>query len=379
MTAVDLWQRAREHGSPLVSGVDASGLVEVTFVWRGEAERAAVGWGVRNELTRAPGTDIWHGTFRWPARMRTIYFVTHLPPGDYTYPYDPSGTGPAHIDPLNPARMLFPADPGDPTDRDGWVSTLTLPHAPEETWSRPQPGVPAGTIVEAVTLGDHRVSVYVPPGGRRTGGPALVVFDGYLGRTVMGIPATLDNLTAAGRIPPLTAFFVHGTDATRDKDLSPDNAATTTFVSRDLMSWARREFGTSPYPRDNAVAGCSLGGLAAAHIALSAPDVFGGVISQSGSFWWPAPEHGAPEWLTREYARRPHAGLRFYLDVGSREHFTVGPGAPTQLDASRHLRDVLRRRGYPVTYAEYDGWHDYVNWRTGFADGVLALFGKSTS
>ncbi len=376
MSAADLWQRAQVSGSPLVSDVDPSGLVEVTFVWRGEAERTSVGWGSRFPLTREPGTDLWHGTFRLPARLRSIYFVSHLPDDDFSPPRDTRAVGPAHIDPLNPDTMLFPADPGDPSDRDAYVSRLTLPLAPPETWPVPQPGVPAGTIEEVTLDSGRRVSVHVPAGGRRAGLPALVVFDGYLGRTVMGIPATCDNLIAAGRIPPLVTIFLHGTDDTRDKDLTPDSEETTRFVTRELMPWARRQYGISPYPRDIAVAGASLGGLMAAHVALRAPDVFGAVISQSGSFWWPHPEHGEPEWLTREYARLPRAGLRFYLDVGDRETTSVGPGAPNQIASSRHLRDALRAKGYPVTYTEYPGWHDYVNWRNLFPTALTAIFGR---
>ncbi|AGL17953.1 esterase family protein [Actinoplanes sp. N902-109] len=371
MTAVELWKRAAEVGAPLVSPVDARGLVEVTFVWRGEAERTEVGWGERHGLRREPGTDVWHGTVRLPATLRTVYHFSHLAPGTWRPPRDDSGTGDTHIDPLNPRQVLFPGDPADPSDHNAWASLLTLPRAAPERWCLPQPGVPAGTI-EPATLGERRVAVYRPAGERRAGLPAVVIFDGYLGRTMMRIPTTVDNLVAAGRIPPLVAIFVDGTDATRDDDLSPTAGRTTEFVVRELLPWARREYGISPFPRDIAAAGSSYGGLAAAVLALREPGVFGAVLSQSGSFWWPAAE---PEWLLREITRQPRLDLRFYLDVGDRETFTVTPGVPDQRTVNRRLRDALRAKGYPVTYAEYAGEHDYVNWRNTFADGLIALFG----
>ncbi|GAA2555889.1 hypothetical protein GCM10010435_28120 [Winogradskya consettensis] len=377
MLAADLWQRAVAGGGPVVSPVDARGLVEVSFVWRGEAERTSVGWGSQEPMERAPGTDIWHRTFRLPATMRTIYYYSHIAVEEHRTPPDDSGSGPTHVDPLNPDRMLFPGDPGDPTDRDGWVSVLTLPRAAPQTWCLPRPGVPAGTVERAELDGGHRVAVYRPAGERRTGLPAVVVFDGYLARTMMAMPVTIDNLIAAGEIPPLVAIFVDGTDETRLEDLAPSSEKTTRFMIRELMPWARRVHGISPYPQDVALAGMSLGGLAAAALALRAPEVFGAVISHSGSFWWPAPADGDPEWLTREVARRPRAGVRFYLDIGDRERQIFLPGVPDQVTVNRRMRDALRAKGYPVTYAEYPGEHDYVNWRNTFADGLRAVFGHT--
>jgi enterochelin esterase family protein len=41
---------------------------------------------------------------------------------------------------------------------------------------------------------------------------------------------------------------------------------------------------------------------------------------------------------------------------------------------NRHLRDVLRAKGYDVEYREFPGGHDPVNWRGTLADGLIALF-----
>jgi enterochelin esterase family protein len=326
-------------------------------------------------MSRLPGTDLWAGSALFPAELRTTYCLAHdgveVPPGD------PDGTGPSHVDARNPLRLHFPADPADPADEDGWLSVLALPGAPDEPWLAPRPGVPAGRVtdylIDSAALGGVRpVAVYEPAGVRTEGLPVLVVFDGFLARRVLGIPTVLDNLIAAGRIPPLAALFVSNHAATRDDDLSPAGGVLG-FVAGELMPWAREQLGAGHDGRANIVAGVSRGGLAATWVGLSAPDVFGAVIAQSGSFWWPTPDEGEPGRLIREVPGLPVSDVRFYLDVGQRETMPGPGGAPSQLSVCRAMRDALRARGFRVDYTEYAGGHDYVNWRRTFPEAMAAL------
>ena len=63
-----------------------------------------------------------------------------------------------------------------------------------------------------------------------------------------------------------------------------------------------------------------------------------------------------------------------YLDAGS---FERGIRDPSILLYNRHLRDVLRAKGYAVVYAEFTGGHDYVCWQGTLASGLIALVGRS--
>ena len=83
------------------------------------------------------------------------------------------------------------------------------------------------------------------------------------------------------------------------------------------------------------------------------------VLSQTGWFRW-RPE-GDPEfeWLPRQFVEQPTLPLRFYLDVGALENARMDDDGPTQVVANRHMRDILRAKGYPVEYVEYHGGHDY--------------------
>lgn len=370
--ALDEFWAGLAGGTPLVEPWDDESVL-VTFLWRGRARATRTWWGVGVPLKPLPGSDLWAGSRVLPADLRTIYCLLHddaerLPAGT-------GGGGDAHVDTYNPRLFPFPADPDDPDDFDQWASVLELPAAPAEPWTDPRPGVPAGSITPAVLPGtDRRLAVYRPAGVPAEGLPVLVMFDGYAAREVLRVPTVLDNLIAAGRIPPLVAVFVSSFCATREEELTP-GPALASFARDHLMPWIRRTLAAGTDPRANLVAGVSRGGLAAAYLGLCVPGLFGGVIAQSGSFWWPSPAEGAPQWLVREVAARPLADVRFYLDCGVREDMPGPGGAPAQIDVCRNMRDALRARGYPVEYAEYSGGHDYINWRRTFADGLVAVSG----
>ncbi|MEV4350131.1 alpha/beta hydrolase-fold protein [Actinoplanes sp. NPDC049596] len=370
----DLWARVVETGAPLIEPYDDANRL-VTFLWRGEATSTRAWWGVDIPLDRIPGTDLWWATRVLPSDLRTVYCLLH--DGVEGLPRDTSGHGPVHVDAVNLKRFLFPADPSDPSDHDHWASVLELPDAPAEPWISPRPGVTTGSSATATLPGgplggSREIAVHRPAGVDTDGLPVLVLFDGFLARTVQRVPATLDNLIAYGLIPPLIAVFVGSRDAERDEELSP-GPAMAGFVTGQLMPWLRTELGAGAEPGGNIIGGVSRGGLTAAHIALGAPDCFGAVISQSGSFWWPSPDEGEPGWMMREVARRPRADVRFALDVGTGETLPGPGGAPDQLTVNRAMRDALRTRGYHVSYAEFTGGHDYLSWRRTFADALIAV------
>ncbi|MBW6439286.1 DUF3327 domain-containing protein [Actinoplanes hulinensis] len=372
--AVDrFWAEITVTGTPLVEPYD-EGRNLVTFLWRGEATAIRAWFNIDVPLTRVPGTDLWHGSAVYPSDLRTIYCLVH----DDTerVPHLPTTSGPTLIDPGNPKIFHLPADPADPTDCDAWASILELPDAPPAMWTSPRPGTPAGllhtdTFTSTVRGTDVRVTAYLPPGADPAGLPVIVVFDGYAGQTMMRIPAILDNLISAGRIAPTAALFVHGCDENRNKDLTPGRPIEQLVVD-ELLPWARDTWKIGSPGGGNVVAGMSRGGLIAAFLALRRPDLFRAAIAHSGSFWWPSPDAGEPGHLIRDVAHATPADVRFYLDVGLLETMQGPDGAPSQLAACRSMRTALLDRGFPLTYREFTGGHDYVNWQHNFADAILA-------
>ncbi|HLK61356.1 MAG TPA: alpha/beta hydrolase-fold protein [Chthonomonadaceae bacterium] len=246
------------------------------------------------------------------------------------------------------------------------------------------PNVPAGKLtsqeIYSSILDDERdFTLYVPASYREKGPPSglLVIFDGQNNTRLIPAPAILDNLIAQGRIPPLIAVMVasngkHRTiSRTSDLTCNPDFAD---FIVKELVPWVRARYNVTTAPNHAIVCGESLGGLEATYIGFRYPDVFGNVLSFSGSFFyflgWPAIEANYTTqtgWLTTQFATTPRKPLRLYLTTGTFE----GDG----LTENRRMRDVLIARGYPITYSEYNGGHDQFCWRGLLASGLLALVG----
>jgi enterochelin esterase-like enzyme len=146
------------------------------------------------------------------------------------------------------------------------------------------------------------------------------------------------------------------------------------FLARELIPWVRRGYRVTDDPARTAIAGSSLGGLAAAFAAFKHPEVFGNVLSLSGSFNWAPRDDAEPEWLARQLAAGPKLPLRFYLEAGRQEN-RLRPDGTSLLGSNRHLRTVLQAKGYDVRYREFNGGHSILNWRGSVADGIVALLG----
>jgi len=145
------------------------------------------------------------------------------------------------------------------------------------------------------------------------------------------------------------------------------------YLATEIVPWLRSRYHVTADARRVAVAGYSLGGLAAACAAIEHPGVFGAAIAQSGSFYR-APPGEEPEWLARQLARNRRLPVHFVLSIGRFETAAIPSRDPSMLTASRHLRDVLLSRGYAVDYRELSSGHEHVAWRAALADAICSAF-----
>src|SRR5437868_5312420 len=109
----------------------------------------------------------------------------------------------------------------------------------------------------------------------------LVLTDGGLYVNTARVATTLDNLSAAGVIPPLVAVMVENPNRGRELSCS---SAYADFLAQEIVPWARANYHATDRPEQTIIGGASLGGLQAAFVGLKHAEVFGNVLSQSGAF-----------------------------------------------------------------------------------------------
>ena len=396
------WRNVAARGTPLVEpNPGDSGRPLLTFLWRNRTgtERVAVRslafglFGPNTEFSRLPTSDVWYRTYIVPDDFRDSYKIAVNDPLEDFSSWEEWGERERiwRLDPNNSRRVeggpdrAFPKDPinGNPYAH----SVVELPRAPRHSELNRHRGVPQGTVrrcrLRSRILEDtRRIWVYRPAGIRADGRGAhvAVVFDGTWYTGLIPMPTILDNLTAAGKIPPILGVFVDArricTDRLRDMLYRPEPFGR--FLVRELLPWIEKQEHVRCRPERTALVGLSGGGLCALRYALEYPQHFGLVLSQSGSFWAEDPIRHEPGTVIGAILRQSRPlPLKIYLEAGTFENRT--DGGVSLLDANRHVRDVLRLKGYPVTYREFHGGHEFQCWRQSLVGGLVDLFGTQAA
>ncbi len=375
------WQEVGQRGTPLIEPIAGdTNYSLVSFVYREPDAAATVsfagqisGTGQHHEpMRRMPQTDLLYWTIRARNDLRAEYRFGFSEQARDDQP-----------DPLNPHMQLFPA--GEDSfhgDTDFMVSVLELPDAPPQPWLLPRPGVTPGRLeqhrLRSMIFGNERLlTIYTPAGYQRAGEPydLVLLFDRWTYAEVMATPTTLDNLIAAGALPPVVVVMISHIDfPARERELSC-NPANAEFLATELIPWVRQQYHVTTDPARTVLGGMSAGGLAAAHAGLLHPEIFGKILSQSGAFWWKPEADSEWEWLNRQYAASPRLPLAFYLEAGLLESAPGEEDGMSLLGANRRMRDMLQAKDYPVHYAEFNGPHVFVCWQGSIADGLVALLG----
>jgi len=190
------------------------------FAWQGEAgavrlrhfmSRDHAGFGFERE----PGGDLWRLRLRVPDRTR------------FEYKLDVDGHW--MQDPLNPAQATDPFGANSVCETFGYS-------APD--WIHARPGVAAGSLEETSIHSDafgdaRRLGIYRPAGYHEDGEyPLVVIHDGFDYVDHAALLPILDNLIAAGDLPPLVAALTQSPDRMVEYVDDPRHAE---FVTRELL------------------------------------------------------------------------------------------------------------------------------------------------
>lgn len=385
----EFWEEVSKQGSPLVEKIegDQRNLL-ITFVWRASGEtKNVVVFSPIGEMEPSQGlmqrlldSDLWYKTYRVRSDARFSYSIS---PNDSLVsfseienPRDFLGrTANWRPDPFNKKQFYgFPKA----------SSVVELPDAPPQPWLVRDPDVPAGATKQhrfksQILNNERNLWVYTPPDYKADGPPygLIVIFDGQAYTVLVPTGLILNNMIAKGVIPPLVAVVVDNvTPESRDTEMAC-NPSFADSLSKELVPWIRQHYNVTSDPARTIVAGSSYGGLAASYAGFRHPEVFGNVLSQSGSYWWKPDGDAEHEWLARQIVASQKLPVRFYLEIGLFEIGATPGKGPSMVVTNRHLRDVLMAKGYEVHYGEFAGGHEYLNWRGTFSNGLLALIGKN--
>jgi enterochelin esterase-like enzyme len=382
-SAVERFVADRTGKGPVIENIEGDTKnVKVTYLYYGDENTEKV------RTTGGPFAEV--GGIIMKRFMKTpLFFTQEKVPNDARYCYRFAAIELRFAGPTGRVQLsedVFSNDKLNPAVFDG-ESALTMPAAPPEPYLVKVDSFPHGKIaaatLESVSLKETRkLTIYTPPGyDGEMKCNLLIVFDGedFDGgvTSTVHIPTMLDNLLAAGKIYPTVAVFVYNNNHHRLQDLT-GNPLFADFIGKEIVPWARKNYQIVPGGSHVAASGASLGGLAASHCAFMHSEAVGNVLSLSGSYWitkdwqnrwgWPLTDGSGD--LVGEFQRSKRLPITFYIDIGRFEN------SGDMIGTNRELRDVLRLKGYHVTYHEVEGGHQSISWAASFPNGLIALFGR---
>lgn len=373
--ANEFWTSIEMYGTPLIEEISNDrNNVLVTFLYKdNNAQENVLIFGsvpgysyLDNLMDKLQGTDIWFKTYMVRNDVKFKYkFLPNYQP-DIRNVYKNSIT-----DPLNPNKIVSIKDEEDPEGEEYVYSFVRLLNTKPDIWTVFNKNINRGKLNmnrfhSEILNNTRRIWVYTPYEYTEQMTPynLLVLTDGFDYINSLSVQTVLDNLIDSGEIPPTICVLID-TTVNRYAELTC-NESFSRFLAAELMPWVYKNYNTTKKAKRTIIGGVSLGGLAASYIALKNYNIFGNVLSQSGSYWYES------EWLTKEYKKTDKLPINFYLNVGVLEDRPYDT-EPIMMDVINNMRDVLLSKGYNVTYEVFYSGHDYLGWGETLAAGLKAL------
>jgi enterochelin esterase-like enzyme len=271
--------------------------------------------------------------------------------------------------PLTLDRLLgrHPASPPALTEALPAATAPPLPTLASVSQDAAGSSIDKASFASPVLGGEGSFLVYLPPGYGSTTRhyPVIYLLHGQNGHATafleIGIQASLDRLIARKVIPPMIAVMIQDRPGLENwRDLGSRRSASYVVEAQELVD---RMLPTIPRRADRAIAGNSMGGFGAMHIALANPDRFAVAESWLGYF----------NNLDREVrADRPviaRLGLRAFL-YGAKGDTVADPAENPDFAA------LLRSAGASAQSAEYAGNHSLTT-LSEHLDAMMLFAGRS--
>jgi len=202
--------------------------------------------------------------------------------------------------------------------------------------------------------------------------PLVVVHDGGDYVNYASICTVLDNLIHRGWIPPTLAAFTHPAERLVEY---ADDARHGAHLTTELIPHLEADLPLAAERSRRYLVGASFGAVAALSAARGAPDMFGGLLLQSGSFagagtgCWPRPEplwRPVKEFVGAYLASPARVADRVYVSCGVFESLIC---------ENRALVPVLRQTGMDVRFDETLDGHNWASWRDSLGSALPYLLG----
>jgi enterochelin esterase family protein len=340
-----------------------TGGKRVVFLWRGAAFTVHLAGDMNNwlledlsMLVRIEGTDLWYLTAEYEENARL----------DYQFVIDGENW---QLDQLNPNRAVGQTGPN---------SELIMPayEMPPEL----VPGIgeiPIGTLsshtLDSSHLNQTRTFFVYEPSSQLIGEqmPTVYVNDGSDYLNLIDTPAILDNLIAQQLIPPVVVVFIPPISENQEYVL---DSAYLDFLSKELVPFVQRTYGTDRDPTKTAIIGSALGGMSAINTVVTLPSVFG----LAAGFSLDIPQGDTA--LLNRVRRGDPRDTRLYLAVGTYET-AVSTGTEVNaeiersnlLAANQELAELLADIGYDHQYEERPEGHSWGLWRGSIGRALIYL------
>lgn len=366
------WQAVAIEGTPLIEAL-AGSQKRATFLWRGAKSNAYIlgaPSGNHERMAHLAGTDIWYRSFIIPDKTLSQYKIAPdipmVPEGGFAQRKAILVT--AQADPYNP--NVIPSLAEDKYNRFSLLSLapqIRQCNFPLIKHSQVQGSLETFTLSSRVLNNEREITVYRANMPMKH--PALLVLlDGQIYQQNYQMVKFFDKWMNNGDLPAMDIVFVDSISSERRGEELPPNHDFPQLLADELMPLLVKK-GIQADAKHTIIAGSSYGGLGATWNALQHPEVFGNVLSMSGSYWW-SPKGEDPEWLIREIETMPKQPIRFFLEAGLFEQRGSWGGI---IQNHYHLFDVLKHKGYQVDAIELPSGHDYISWCETLYEGTKKL------